>query len=55
MSWKFSVRSAYESAFSVRWLIQEQIKGDPRLNYDPAKGAVRSPLLLWQAQAGRCA
>ena len=38
---------AYESAFSVRWLIQEQIKGDPRLNYDPAKGAVRCPLLLW--------
>jgi hypothetical protein len=38
---------AYESAFSVRWLIQEQIQGDPKLNYDPAKGAVRSPLLLW--------
>jgi hypothetical protein len=38
---------AYESAFSVRWLIQDQIKGDPRLNYDPAKGPVRSPLLLW--------
>ena len=38
---------AYESAFSVRWLIQEQIKGDPKLNYDPARGPVRSPLLLW--------
>jgi hypothetical protein len=38
---------AYESAFSVRWLIKDQIKGDPRLNYDPAKGPVRSPLLLW--------
>jgi hypothetical protein len=38
---------AYESAFSVRWLIQDQIKGEPRLNYDPAKGPLRSPLLLW--------
>ena len=38
---------AYESAFSVRWLIQEQIKGDAKLNYDPAKGPVRCPLLLW--------
>jgi hypothetical protein len=38
---------AYESAFSVRWLIQEQIKGDPKLNCHPAKGAVKSPLLLW--------
>jgi len=38
---------AYESAFSVRWLTQEQIKGDPKLNCDPAKGAVKSPLLLW--------
>jgi hypothetical protein len=38
---------AYESAFSVRWLIQEQIKGDHRLNYDPKKGEVVAPVLLW--------
>jgi len=38
---------AYESAFSMRWLIEQQIKGDPALNYDPAKGEVKSPLLLW--------
>lgn len=39
---------AYESAFTVRWLIQEQIKGaNPMLNYDPAKGTVKAPLLLW--------
>ena len=38
---------AYESAFSVRWLIQEQIGGSEGLNYDPARGAVSSPLLLW--------
>src|SRR5581483_1376604 len=29
---------AYESGFSVRWLIEEQIKSDPALNFDPAKG-----------------
>ena len=38
---------AYESAFSVRWLIEAQIKGDPELNHDPAKGKVKAPLLLW--------
>jgi hypothetical protein len=38
---------AYESGFSVRWLIEKQLKGDPALNYDPAKGAVRSPWLSW--------
>ncbi len=38
---------AYESAFSVRWLIEQQIKGEPALNYDQAKGQVKSPLLLW--------
>jgi lysophospholipase L1-like esterase len=38
---------AYESAFVVRRLVQDQIKGEPSLNYDPAKGAVKLPLLLW--------
>jgi hypothetical protein len=38
---------AYESAFVVRWLIQDQIKGEPSLNYDPDEGAVKSALLLW--------
>jgi len=38
---------AYESAFVVRWLIQDQIKGASSLNYDPAHGAVKAPLLLW--------
>jgi hypothetical protein len=38
---------AYESAFSVRWLIQGQIKGDSNLNYDPKKGEVVAPVLLW--------
>ncbi len=38
---------AYEGAFAVRWLIHDQIKGDPNLNPDPARGSVRSPVLLW--------
>jgi hypothetical protein len=38
---------AYESGFSVKWLIEEQIKGDPALNYDPKKGPVKAPWLSW--------
>jgi hypothetical protein len=38
---------AYEGAFVVRWLIQEQLKGDAGLNFDAARGTVKSPLLLW--------
>ncbi len=38
---------AYEEAFSMRWLIQDQIKGEPRLNYDPARGEVKAPLAVW--------
>jgi hypothetical protein len=38
---------AYESAFSVRWLIEAQIANDPNLNYDPVRGEVKAPLLLW--------
>ncbi len=38
---------AYEEAFSMRWLIRDQIAGNPELNFDPARGPVKSPLLLW--------
>jgi hypothetical protein len=38
---------AYEGAFSMRWLIQEQMKGAKDLNFDPAKGEAKAPLLLW--------
>jgi hypothetical protein len=38
---------AYESAFSVRWLMEAQITNDPNLNCDPLKGEVKVPLLLW--------
>src|SRR5262245_57360113 len=38
---------AYESGFSVKWLIEDQIAGDPGLNYGQLGGTVRAPLLLW--------
>jgi hypothetical protein len=38
---------AYESGFAVKWLIEKQISGDPALNYDPKKGAVKAPWLSW--------
>jgi hypothetical protein len=38
---------AYEEAFAMRWLIQDQIAGKPELNYETTRGAVKSPLLLW--------
>jgi hypothetical protein len=38
---------AYESALVVRSLILGQIKGDANVNCDPARGAVKAPLLLW--------
>jgi hypothetical protein len=38
---------AYESAFSVKWLIEKQLSGDPALNFDPTRGPVKSPWLSW--------
>lgn len=38
---------AFESGFSAKWLIEDQINGDPSLNYDPQSGAVVAPLLVW--------
>ncbi len=38
---------AYESAFSVRWLIEAQMNNDPNLNWDATSGPVQAPLLLW--------
>ena len=38
---------AYENSFSVRWLIQKQIAGDPDLNWSEQQGAIRAPVLLW--------
>ena len=38
---------AYESGFEVKWLIEQQLKGDPALNFDPDKGPVKAPWLSW--------
>jgi|GEM_PF-1115394 len=38
---------AYESAFAARWLIQDQLAGQADLNWNPALGPVKAPLLLW--------
>ncbi len=38
---------AYESAFSVRWMIENQINGATNLNYDPNRGPVVAPWLAW--------
>ena len=38
---------AYEGAFSVRWVIDSQVSGDPKLNADPSRGDVKAPVVLW--------
>jgi hypothetical protein len=38
---------AYETGFAVKWLIEQQIGGDPSLNFDPERGQVKSPWLSW--------
>jgi hypothetical protein len=38
---------AYETGFAVRWLIADQIAGKSSLNFDPTRGPVVAPLLLW--------
>jgi hypothetical protein len=38
---------AYESGFAVKWMIEQQIAGEAALNFDPSRGPVEAPLLLW--------
>jgi hypothetical protein len=38
---------AYESGFAVKWLIEQQLSGDPSLNFDAAKGVANAPWLSW--------
>ena len=40
---------AYESGFAVKWTIEDQINGNPSLNYDPTKGLVMAPWMSWGA------
>ena len=36
---------AYESGFAVKWLLEQQMNGDPQLNSDPLQGPVLAPWL----------
>jgi hypothetical protein len=45
---------AYESGFGTRWVVQSQIRGDAALNYDPTRGAVKAPLVLWGPYLWAC-
>jgi len=38
---------SYEDGFAVKWLIEDQVGGDPDLEYDPRRGPVRAPVLVW--------
>ena len=38
---------AFESAFSVKWMIEKQINGDDSLNFNPSRGPALAPLILW--------
>ncbi len=42
---------AYENGFSLKWLIEEQINGNPNLNYDPMAGPIESPWIAWSTYA----
>ena len=39
--------TSWETGFATKWMVERQIGGAPDLNFDPARGAVRAPLLLW--------
>lgn len=38
---------AYEAGFATKWLVEDQLDGDPDLNFDPSEGAVNSPWIAW--------
>ncbi len=38
---------SHDSAWGTKWAIEQQINGDPTLNYDSAKGPVTSPWITW--------
>lgn len=38
---------SYEQGFAMKWLIEEQMQGDPRLVHDPLLGPVEAPVVLW--------
>ena len=38
---------AYEEGFSFKWMIEKQINGDARLNFDTNRGPALAPFLCW--------
>ena len=38
---------AYETGFTVKWVVSDQLDGKPEMNFDPAKGRVSSPWIEW--------
>jgi hypothetical protein len=38
---------AFETGFSVKWMVEKQINGDVSLNYDPRRGQVVAPYIAW--------
>ncbi len=38
---------AFESGFAVKWLIEQQLKGEKSLNFEPSKGLTSAPWLSW--------
>jgi len=38
---------AYETGFAVKWVVASQLAGDPEVNYNAGKGAVRAPWIEW--------
>lgn len=39
----------FEQGFSFKWLIEEQLNGNPELNYDPALGTVNAAWMAWSS------
>lgn len=37
----------YEGGMAVKNAIEDQISGDPNMNYDPSKGKVKAPWIAW--------
>jgi len=44
---KHGETESFDTAFAVRWVIQDQQAGKAELNWDATRGAVRAPLLVW--------
>jgi hypothetical protein len=38
---------AYQTGFSVKWLVEDQIEGEQSLNFDEDRGPVEAPWIAW--------